>query len=66
MAVKKNKINTLCEQALKLSDFFYKCIVELESLPWEIRVAFPGESQLRQSRATHPNLRCMLGVSVFP
>ena len=23
-------------------------------LPWEIRVAFPGESQLRQSRATQP------------
>ena len=30
----------------------------------EIRVAFPGESQLRQSRAT--NLLCMLGVLVFP
>ena len=25
-------------------------------LPWEIRVAFPGESQLRQSRATHPTV----------
>ena len=26
-------------------------------LPWEIRVAFPGESQLRQSRATQPTRR---------
>ena len=25
-------------------------------LPWEIRVAFPGESQLRQSRATQPTV----------
>ena len=33
---------------------FYKCIVPLEFLPWEIRVVFPGESQLRQSRATQP------------
>ena len=33
-------------------------------LPWEIRVAFLRESQLRQGRAT--NLWCMLGVLVFP
>ena len=33
-------------------------------LPREIRIAFPRESQLRQSRATH--LRCMQGVLVFP
>ena len=26
----------------------------MEFLPWEIRVAFPGESQLRQSRAIKP------------
>ena len=25
-------------------------------LPWEIRVAFPGESQLRQNRATQPRV----------
>ena len=25
-------------------------------LPWEIPVAFPGESQLRQSRATQPTV----------
>ena len=25
-------------------------------LPWEIRVDFPGESQLRQSRATQPTV----------
>ena len=31
---------------------FYKCIVPVGCLPWEIRVAFLGESQLRQSRAT--------------
>ena len=31
---------------------FYNCIVKRGFLPWEIRVAFPGESQLRQSRAT--------------
>ena len=28
---------------------FYNCIVPMEFLPWEIQVAFPGESQLRQS-----------------
>ena len=26
----------------------------MEFLPWEIRIAFPGESQLRQGRATQP------------
>ena len=31
---------------------FYSCIDPVGFLPWEIRVAFPGESQLRQSRAT--------------
>ena len=31
---------------------FYNCIVPIGFLPWEIRVAFPAESQLRQSRAT--------------
>ena len=36
--------------------FFKNCIVPLGFLPWEIRVAFPGESQLRQSRATQPTV----------
>ena len=31
---------------------FYHSIVPLGFLPWEIQVAFPGESQLRQSHAT--------------
>ena len=30
----------------------YNCIVLFEFLQWEIRVAFPWESRLRQSRAT--------------
>ena len=32
--------------------FLNNCIVPMGFLPWEIQVAFPGESQLRQSRAT--------------
>ena len=32
--------------------FFYNFIVPMGFLRWEIRVAFPGESQLQQSRAT--------------
>ena len=35
---------------------FYKCIVPMQFLPWEFRVAFPGESQLRKSRATQPTV----------
>ena len=43
--------------------FFFssnKCIVPLGFLPREIRVAFCGESQLRQSRTTQPTVhaRC--------
>ena len=35
--------------------FFYILLSQLEFLPWEIRVAFPKESQLQQqSRATQP------------
>ena len=34
----------------------YNCIVPVRFLPWEIWVAFPGESQLRQSRATQPTV----------
>ena len=32
------------------------CIVPLGFLPWEIRVAFSGESQLRHSRASQPTV----------
>ena len=46
---------------LKVSLFFklflfYNCIVTRGFLPWEVRVAFPGESQLRQSRAIPPTV----------
>ena len=36
-----------------LFSIFYNCIVSMGFLPWEIWVASPGESQLRQSR--NPN-----------
>ena len=36
--------------------YFYNCIVPMGFLPWEIRVAFPGESQRRQIRATQPRV----------
>ena len=43
----------------------YNCIVRLGFLPWEIRVAFPGESQLRHSRATQPTVHAgCLSVSI--
>ena len=28
----------------------------MEFLPWEIQAAFPGESQVRQSRTTQPRV----------
>ena len=35
-------------------------------VPWEIRVAFLGESQLRQSRATEPTVHAgCFGVSII-
>ena len=38
----------------------------MEFLPWEIQVAFPGESQLRQSRAIQPTVRAgCLSVSII-
>ena len=43
---------------------FYKCIVPIGFLPWEIRVAFLGKASC--NRVALPNLRCMLGVIVFP
>ena len=35
---------------------FNNCMVPIGFLLWEIRVAFPGESQLRQSRSTQPTV----------
>ena len=44
----------------------YNCIVQMEFLPREIRVAFRGESQLRQSRATQPTMHAgCSGVSII-
>ena len=37
-----------------LTHFLYNCIVLMGFIPREIRVAFPGESQLRQNRAIQP------------
>ena len=42
--------------SLEELNFFYNCIVPVEFLSWEIRVAFPGESQLWQSCATQPTV----------
>ena len=36
--------------------FFYNRIVPSGFLPWEIRVAFPGESQLRQNGVKQPTV----------
>ena len=36
--------------------FLYNCIVPVGFLLWVIRDAFPGKSQLRQSRATQPTV----------
>ena len=35
---------------------FNNCIVPMGFLPWKIKVAFPGESQLRQSCAIQPTV----------
>ena len=43
-------------QSLFFTFTFYNCIVPMEFLPWEIRVAFPEKSQLQQSRAIKPNV----------
>ena len=46
-----------CLQELSFNFFFlHSCIVPMGFLPWEIRVAFPGESKLRLSRATQPTV----------
>ena len=45
---------------------FYYCIVPMGFHPRKIRVAFPGESQLRQSRATQPTVYAgCLSVSIM-
>ena len=36
--------------------FFCKCFVPVEFLRWKMRIAFPEERQLRQSRATQPTV----------
>ena len=42
------------------------CIVPMGFLSWEVRVAFPGESQLRQSSATKPTVHAeCLSVSII-
>ena len=41
----------------------YNCIAQVGFLPWEIRVS-PGTASC--DRVALPNLRCMLGVLVFP
>ena len=45
--------------------FFYNCFVPLGVLSWEIRVAFPGESQLRQNHATRP-VMIVTCIKIFP
>ena len=49
---------TLLSSVLFLFYFYfsYNFIVPLGFIPWKIRVAFPGESQLRQIRATQPTV----------
>ena len=45
---------------------YNSCIVPVGFLPWEIRVAFPGESQLRQSHTTKPSVHAgCFSVSIF-
>ena len=46
---------------------FFTIILQMGFLPWEIRVAFPRESQLPQSRATQPTVPAgCFSVSIFP
>ena len=42
--------------SLPLSFNSIVCIDPMGFLPWDIRVALPGESQLRQSSATQPTV----------
>ena len=45
--------------------FFKPLLCQLDFFPWKIRVAFPEESQLRQSRATQPEINTSLVYAVF-
>ena len=45
-----------CRETVPFNTFFYNCIVPLGFPPWEIRVAFFGERQLQQSRASQPTV----------
>ena len=47
---------------------FYNCIVPIGFLSCEIQVAFPGKSQLRQSRATQPKVHvgCFIVSIIHP
>ena len=44
-------------KSLVFNAFLNNCIVQVGFLRWEIRAAFPRESQLRQSRATRTTMR---------
>ena len=55
----------LRESSVQFTFAFDNCIVPMGFLPWEIRVAFPGESQLRHNRATQPTF-CLLYTSPSP
>ena len=58
------------EGGLEIASFyfftFYNGIVPMGSFSWEIQVAFPGKSQLRQIRATQPTVHAgYFSVSIF-
>ena len=70
----QNNCNYLCETDVKAvkwereSVLFFLgvyIIVSIGIFPWEIRVAFPMESQLRQSRATQPHWIVHLDIFSF-
>ena len=48
------QVSLTAVQIMVMIFFLYSCIVLLGLLPWEIQVAFPGQSQLQQSCTTQP------------
>ena len=57
---------TLCTGHPFFLKTFYNTVVPVGFLPWEIRVAFLRESQLRQSHATQPRMLAgCFGVSII-
>ena len=48
-----------------LNIFLYTLLSQWEFLPWEIRVAFPKESQLQQSRATQSQINYKVHAGSF-